>query len=431
MAVLQRGALWHSSAVTRSAQSSSPPAILPPQSEARADQLLLSAAAFLRSVAVGLSGVLLALYLNEQGWPIQRIGWLVTAGLAGLATATLFVSYYGDRLGRRRVLFVLTTLSACGLVTLAWMPAAPMLFAAAFLGMLNGLGRDRGPAYALEQAMLPQTTTPQRRTLVIAWYSLALDIALAVGSLAAGLPVWLQHRGWSAPVTYQAAWLACAALFLLCGVLYAFVSPRTEAAANATAARTFAPETRQRIYRLAALTGMDSLGGGFLTGALVSYWFFHRFQIGAEWLGPLFFAARVANAISHLVAAWLARHIGLLNTMVFTHIPSSLFLIAVPLAPHAGVAALLFLAREALVEMDVPTRQSYIVAVVPPEARSYASGITTFTRNVAYAVAPGLAGMVMGGPLLSLPLYLGGGIKIVYDILLYSAFRRIKPPEEI
>ncbi len=397
---------------------------------ARADQLLLTGAACLRSTAAGMTGVLLALYLNAEGWNIQRIGWLVTTGLAGSAAATLFVSYSADRLGRRRVLVVLATLSACGLMTLAWMPSAPVLFIGAFLGMLNGLGRDRGPAYALEQAMLPQTTTPQRRTLVIAWYSLALDIALAVGSLAAGLPVWLQRHGWSPASSYRTAWFACAAMFLLCGALYLLVSSRTEISEAGPKIQHFAPETKRRVYRLAALTGMDSLGGGFLTGALVSYWFFQRFDVGAEWLGPLFFAARVANAVSHLVAAWLARHIGLLNTMVFTHIPSSLFLLAVPFAPGLKIAALLFLAREALVEMDVPTRQSYIVAVVPPEARSYASGITTFTRNVAYATAPGLAGLAMAGPFLSLPLFLGGGIKIAYDILLYGAFRRIKPPEE-
>ncbi len=398
--------------------------------DARSDQIFLTTAAFLRSVAVGMTGVLLALYLNAEGWNIRSIGWLVTTGLAGSAAATLFVSYSADRLGHRRVLLMLTTLSAGGLAALAWMPSLPVLFVAAFVGMLNGLGRDRGPAYALEQAMLPQTTTPQRRTFLIAWYSLALDVALAVGSLAAALPVWLQHRGWGAGESYRVAWFICAALFLLCGALYMLVSARTEAAAGAPQPRHFEPETRKRVYRLAALVGMDSLGGGFLTGALVSYWFFQRFEMDAEWLGLLFFGARVANAVSHLVAAWLARHFGLLNTMVFTHIPSSLFLIAVPFASSLKIAALLFLAREALVEMDVPTRQSYIVAVVPAEARSYASGITTFTRNVAYATAPGLAGLAMAGPFLSLPLFFGGGIKIFYDILLFTAFRRVKPPEE-
>ena len=165
------------------------------------------------------------------------------------------------------------------------------------------------------------------------------------------------------------------------------------------------------MFKLAALTGMDSLGGGFLTGALVSYWFFERFGIGEAQLGLLFFAARVANAASHLVAAWLAQRIGLVNTMVFTHIPSSLFLIAVPFATDPAWAVALFLARESLVEMDVPTRQSYIVAVVPAEARAFSSGITTLTRNIAYAVAPVLAGAAMRGVALSVPLFAGGGIK--------------------
>jgi len=184
------------------------------------------------------------------------------------------------------------------------------------------------------------------------------------------------------------------------------------------------------VARLAALTGMDSLGGGFLTSALVSFWFFHRFGIGGEWLGPIFAAARILNAASHLVAAWLARHIGLLNTMVFTHIPSSLFLMAVPFAPTLPWAVALFLVREGLVEMDVPTRQSYILAVVQPGERAFASGMTTLTRNVAYAIAPGAAGLAMRFLSAASPLFLGGGIKIAYDLLLYGAFRRVKPPEE-
>jgi MFS family permease len=417
-----RAALWHSSGVTRPPESSA--------QDARADQVLLITAAFLRSVAIGMTGVLLALYLNAQGWSIKQTGWLMTTGLAGLAAATLMVSYCGDRFGRRRLLGAFALLSLAGLGALMARPSAGALFVAAFFGMLNGLGRDRGPAYALEQAMLPQTTAAERRTLLIAWYSLALDIALAVGSLAAGLPALLQRQGWSADASYRAAWIACMTLYLLCALLYFFVSARTEPRETPRPPQTFAPETHRRVFRLAALTGMDSLGGGFLTVALVSYWFFQRFQMSVEWLGVLFFAARVANAAAHLVAAWLARRIGLLNTMVFTHIPSSVFLIAVPFAPSLSVAALLFLAREALVEMDVPTRQSYIVAVVPPEARSYASGITTFTRNVAYAIAPGLAGLAMSGVSLHVPLFLGGGIKILYDLLLYAAFRKIKPPEE-
>jgi MFS family permease len=396
------------------------------------DQFLIFGAGFLRSLGVGLAGVLLAIYLASIGWDVFRAGLLVSVGLAGSAVCTLLASIWADRFGRRRTLVVLGALNLLGAAALAWSRDAGVLFVAAFFGMINGLGRDRGPAYALEQAMLPETTTAERRTYALAWYSLALDAGLALGSLLGGLPFLLRQRwGWEAAESYQGAWVVCASLCVASLPLYLLLSKRVEVH-RAGGSRSLAPEphVRRRVFSLAGLTGMDSLGGGFLTGALVSYWFFRRFGLGEEWLGPLFFAARVANAASHLVAAWLARHIGLLNTMVFTHIPSSLFLIAVPFAPSAGWAAALFLLRESLVEMDVPTRQSYIVAVVPPEARSFASGITTFTRNVAYAVAPGLAGLAMRGVALATPLFLGGGIKIAYDLLLYFSFRRIKPPEE-
>jgi predicted MFS family arabinose efflux permease len=175
---------------------------------------------------------------------------------------------------------------------------------------------------------------------------------------------------------------------------------------------------------------MDSFGGGFLTGALISYWFVQRFGVGEQYIGPVFFAARVANAASHLVAAWLARRIGLLNTIVWTHLPSSLFLLAVPFAPSFAWATVLFLCREALVEMDVPTRQSYIVAVVAPSERALATGLTTLTRNIAYAVAPIGAGLAMTDVALASPLIFGAGVKIAYDFVLYFSFRKIRPPEE-
>jgi predicted MFS family arabinose efflux permease len=189
-------------------------------------------------------------------------------------------------------------------------------------------------------------------------------------------------------------------------------------------------ESKKRILRLSALVGVDSFGGGFLTSALVSFWFVQRFGVGEQYIGPLFFAARVANAGSHLVAAWLARKIGLVNTIVWTHLPSSLFLIAVPFAPSFAWATALFLCREALVEMDVPTRQSYIVAVVAPGERALAMGFTTLTRNIAYAAAPIGAGLAMTGVALASPLFFGAAIKIVYDFALYFSFRRIRPPEE-
>ncbi len=302
--------------------------------------------------------------------------------------------------------------------------------------MVNALGRDRGPAYALEQAILPQTTTPERRTFLLAWYALTLDGGLALGSLLAGAPHLLRtHWLWASQPAYRAAWILAACLSLLSAILSASLSsrmelPGSERAGSFSLLPKVKPESRRRITRLALLTGMDSFGGGFLTTALVSFWFFRRFGIGEQYLGPLFFGARVANAASHLVAAWLAGRIGLLNTIVLTHLPSSLFLMAVPFAPNFAWATVLFLCREALVEMDVPTRQSYIVAVVEPGERAVATGMSVLTRNVAYATAPVGAGLAMSGLSFASPLFFGAGIKIAYDILLYVSFRRIKPPEE-
>jgi MFS family permease len=401
------------------------------------DRFLIYAVAFVRSLAIGLCGVLLALHLNAIGWDVRQTGLLVTAGLAGIALATLLTGLLADRARRFSLiaLGVLQTLGGLALVFSANYTDAPgVLLAFAFFGMINGLGRDRGPAYALEQALLPSTTTDAGRTWTIAWYSLLMDAGLALGSLAAGVPYLLRHTwGWPVAQSYQAAWWTYTALAVIALALYASLSPAVEAVKTGKLlpGMSLPPkENRPVIYKLAALTGMDSLGGGFLSSTLVAYWFFHRFGAGEELLGPIFFGARVANAASHLVAAWLARKIGLLNTMVFTHLPSSIFLIAVPFAPSLPWAIALFLAREGLVEMDVPTRQSYILAVVQPEERAFASGMTTFTRNLAYAIAPAFAGAAMKALSMASPLFFGGGIKIAYDVTLYTAFRRVRPPEE-
>jgi MFS family permease len=382
-----------------------------------------------------MTGVVLALYLATIGWEIGRTGLLVGVGLAGTAVAALLTSVFANRMGRRRTLTVLGLLTALGYLVLAAAPNPAILLILAFFGMVNGLGRDRGPAYALEQALLPETTAPERRTYLLAWYALVLDAGLAFGSLLAALPFVLRERlGWASLMAYRAAWLVGAGLAVVSVALYAGLSRRVELSSPSEASKgvwlEIAPESKQRITRLAALMSMDSLGGGFLSSALVSYWFFYRFGIGEEWLGAVFFAARVANAASHLVAAWLARRIGLLNTMVFTHLPSSLFLMMVPFAPTLPWAVALFLVREALVEMDVPTRQSFLLAVVRPEERAFASSLTALTRNVSYVVAPAAAGLAMRLLAAASPLFFGGGLKVAYDVLLYAAFRGIKPPEE-
>ena len=394
------------------------------------DRALVYATAFLRALAIGLIGVLAGLYLATRGLGAGAIGLVIAAGLAGSALATLWAMHAGDRLGRRRFLIGSALLAAAGGAWLALAASPAALAAAAFCGMLNGMGRDRGAALVLEQALLPATTSDANRTRTLAWYSLMQDAGHAGGALLAGLPALLRHAG--VPGGRPAMQLTLglyAALFLATAALYARLSPRIEAGAAAGRVR-LAPESRGVLARICALFALDSLGGGFLTTALLAYYFFARFAAGPGTVGLLFFGARVANAASHLLAAWLARRIGLVNTMVFTHLPSSLLLVAVAFAPNLAAASALFLLRELLVEMDVPTRQSYVLAVVRPAERTFATGATLLVRLAAWAVAPALAGPLMQLHSLAIPLYLGAGLKVVYDLLLYAAFRNLKPPEE-
>ena len=397
------------------------------------DAALIYAAGYIRSTTVGLVGVVLAIYLSQIGLSTAAIGVVIGSGLAGAAVATLIVGLCGDAFGRQRTLMAIAVLSALGYLAFAASNRFAVLAAVAFFGMLNGMGRDRGAASALEQAILPETTGPERRTLSLAWYNLGLDIGHACGALAAVLPTvlisWLDVDQVSA---HRWTFFACAALSAATAVLYAGLSQRVEIHVSQDARLRPVPSDRSArrvVGKLAALFGIDSIGGGLLSSALIAYWFFRRYGLSETELAVLFFAARVLNAGSHLMAAWLARRIGLVNTMVFTHLPSSLFLIATPFAPSGAAATLLFLAREALVEMDVPTRQSYVMAIVRPHERTFASGVTNVTRTVAWAIGSILAGSMMQ-QMLAAPLFLGGALKIVYDVALYRAFRHMRPPEE-
>lgn len=396
---------------------------------------LIFPAAFLRTFGVGLTGVVLGIYLSRLGFSATQIGLLVAGGLAGVASATAVVSLRADRFGRRQTLVTLAFLGAAGGFGLVFSSGLAAVFLLAFAGMVNGMGRDRGPAFALDQAILANVTSDDRRTWALAWYNVILDAGHALGALAGVVPYILrQSLAIDLLDSYRVTFAGYAALNLLSALCYLLLSSRIEVQEKQS--ETFnrgspvSPESRPIIVKLAALAGLDSLGGGFLTATLVAYWFFQRFGVSEESLGPLFFLVRVLNGGSYLAAAWLARKIGLVNTMVFTHIPSSLLLLAIPFAPSFGWAVFLLLARESLVEMDVPTRQSYIVAVVKPSERTFASGMTTLTRNVAWAVGPSFAGYFMQHLSLSAPLFLGGGIKIAYDFILYFSFRRLKPPEE-
>jgi len=397
---------------------------------ALSDQRLLFVSTFLRAVATGMLGVLLGLYLAHLDFDAAGIGLTVSAGLAGATAAVLLVTIAGDRMGRRRTLVLLAAMSAAGGIGAVLFDSLGALLAVAAVGMLNGQGRDRGAALVIEQAMLPATTTDSRRTRAFAWYNLLQDVGHGLGSAMAALPELLSsHGGIDLLDAYQVAFALYAVLFLLQAILALRLSPQLELARTAPP-QPVSPESRRRLSRISGLFFIDALAGGFLGSALLAYFFHARFDAPDTAIALLFVGARLLNAVSHLAAAWLAERIGLVNTMVFTHIPSSLLLVSVAFAPSFGIAALLFLLREGLVEMDVPTRQSYVMAMVRPEERTFASGVTHLVRLTGWATGPAFAGLIMQFLALGSPLVVGAAMKIGYDGLLWLSFRKLRPPEE-
>lgn len=402
--------------------------------ETNNDRLLIYGAALLRGLAAGAISVLAAVYLAKRGFDEAAIGIVLSAGMAGVLAGTIFGTYFADKIGRRRSLVMLALLAAVGGALLV---ATDTLWAAAltaFFGMLNTQGSDRGAAQALEQAILPATATDAERTQVFARYNATADVGGAAGALLAALPALLRDR-WQVPElhAYDFTVLLYAALTLIVVLLYARLSAHAERAplpALADLAHDAPPSIRRQVRKFAGLSALDAVGGGFIGSALIAYFLYARFGVNEVELALLFVAARTMTVLSHFVAAWLARRIGLVNTMVFTHIPSSLLLLTLPIAPTFGVAAALFILREGLSEMDVPTRQSYLMAIVPPHERAWAAGISQLARAAGRMVSPVLAGAAMQAGALWLPLAAGAAIKIVYDLLLWRAFRQLKPPEE-
>jgi MFS family permease len=392
---------------------------------------LLLGSAFLRALATGLIGVELGLFLTHLELGPARVGMAIAAGLVGAALAALAATLGADRFGRRRSLLLLTLAGTAGCAAAAFASTFVAITAASFAGMLNGMGRDRGASLVIEQAMLPATTTPAQRTQVFAWYNVAQDIGHALGSLLAGLSTLIVAWGLADSLGAHRATMIVAAVLTLAPVpLYLRLDETTEAPRTDGPRRRLSPESRSLLVRICALFAVDSIAGGLLVTSLLSFFFFERFGASEAVIGALFFGARLLNAVSHLGAAWLARRIGLVNTMVFTHIPSSLLLVTVAYAPTFPIAAALFLLREGLVEMDVPTRQSYVLAVVRPEEATVASGVTSLVRMAAWAVGPAIAGVFMQSASIMTPLVVGAGMKIGYDLLLWKAFRSVKPPEE-
>ena len=393
------------------------------------DRARIFAASFLRALANGLAGVVLGIYIARLGHSVVVLGLVLSAGLVGATLTALVTTFYGDRVGRRRSLVVLGAMSVAGGLAAAAVSDPAAMAAAAFFGMLTGMGKDRGAMLALEAAALPSTTDDAGRTRVFAWHAVLQDVGQALGGLLAVLPGVLIAAGVNETGAYRAVIVVYALLTAASLPFYAGLSARTEAAAGAHRA-PLSPRSRSILAKICALFALDGVGGGFLGSALFSYFFFAAFGATEAQIAVLFLAGKAMSAASHLAAAWLARRIGLVNTMVFTHIPSSLILMAIPFAGSFTAAAILYLLREGLVEMDVPTRTSYVMAVVAPEERTFASGATGIARLASWSVAPAVAGFAIQAVSLATPLFIAAGLKMTYDVLLYAAFRRLKPPEE-
>lgn len=403
---------------------------LSPNPSAIALRRTLYAAAFLRALAVGMMAVLIGLYCARLGLSAAQIGGVLSSALWGAAAAALFTMLAGPRFSERALLVALCVLPAFGCLLLLSVESFPLLVAAAFVGMFNVNGRDRGAIPILEQAMFPATAGDADRTRVFAWYNVLLDGGYAAGGLLAALPTVLESAAGVEPLTAMKATLALfCVLYALSALLYARL-PRRVSDTPPASLRQISPASRPIIAKLSGLFFIDAFAGGFVGSAIFAYWFSERFGASAAAIAALFAAGRLLAASSHLAAAWLASRIGLLNTMVFTHIPSSLLLVTIAFSDDFVVAACFFLLRESLNEMDVPTRQSYVMAVVRPEERLAAAGATSLVRAGGWALAPAFAGALMQTASLALPLLIAGGAKIAYDLLLWREFRRVRPPEE-
>ena len=406
-----------------------------PPDRRSSDRRLIFAAALLRGLASGAISVLAAVYLAKRGFAEGAIGIVLSAGLAGQLAGNVYATYFAEAVGRRRSLVVLALLAAAGGITLAWADTLWAAALAAFCGMLSTQGSDRGGAQALEIAILPAVVDTRQRTRTFAWYNALQDAGGAVGALAAALPALLRDGLQVAePRAYDATLFAYAAVLVVAAACYARLSRQSEPhdvhAPHPLGKHDLPPSMKREVRNFSLISMLDSVGGGFIGSALIAYYLYARFGINEGALALLFAAARVMTVFSHFAAAWLAGRIGLVNTMVFTHLPSSLLLLTLPIAPNFGVAAALFILREGLAEMDVPTRQSYLMAIVPPHERTWAAGLAQLSRSAGRMIAPAFAGAAMQAGALWLPLVCGASIKIVYDVLLWRAFRRIKPPEE-
>jgi MFS family permease len=391
-----------------------------------------------RLFAYGLLSVVLVLHLAAAGLSEARIGLLLGLTLAGDAAISLWLTTRADRAGRRRTLVAGALLMVLAAAAFSATTLFPVLLVAATIGVMSPSGNEVGPFLAIEQAALAQELPAARRTAAFAWYQLTGALATAVGALAGGaLSEGLQRAGLAPLASYRAVSVTYGAVGPLLAGAFLRLSPAVEAARPSAMAATPRASflglhrSRRIVLELSALFSLDAFAGGFVVQSFVAYWLHRRFGVAEAGLGAIFFGANVLAGLSALSAAWIARRIGLVNTMVATHLPSNVLLALVPFMPTLPLAVGVLFLRFSISQMDVPTRQSYTVAVVEPDERSAAAGVTGIARTVGAALAPLLAGpLYASAALAGVPFLVAGGLKIVYDLALWRRFRALRPPEE-
>lgn len=404
------------------------------------DGKLLFLTRIVRLFAYGAVSVILVLYLAQIGFSSTKIGLLLTLTLVGDTLISLGLTLTADRMGRKRTLIIGSILMILAGFLFALTEDFLLLLIAATVGIISPSGYEVGPFLSIEQSALSQIVSGERRTSVFAWYNLVGSFATALGALAGGgLVQLLQNAGVAALTSYRTVVTVYAILGLLLWVFFSRLSPSVEVcpegssfdATGAIRARFGLHRSKAIVLKLSALFSIDAFAGGFVLQSLVAYWFHLRFGIEPALIGSIIFGANVLAGISSLLAARVAARIGLVNTMVFTHIPSNLMLVLVPLMPTLPLAVAMLLLRFSISQMDVPTRQSYTMAVVSPDERSAAAGVTGIARTLGASLSPVFTGPLLANPLFAGSIFfIGGGLKIVYDLLLYRSFKATKPPEE-
>ena len=401
------------------------------------DGRLLFASRALRMFGYGFLAVVLVLYLTALGFSGGEVGLLLSLTLLGDAAISLWLTTHADRLGRRRVLIAGAGLMlAAGLVFVAT-PAYAILVVAATIGVISPSGNEVGPFLAVEQASLTQLVGAKRRTNVFAWYQLTGSFATAAGALAAGLFAQVAiDRGASPAEAYRLVIVGYALVGIALALLFTRLSDRVEVPPREVTdepirTRLGLHKSQGVVLRLAALFALDAFAGGFVIQSFIAFWFQERFAVDPAALGALLFGANLLAGLSALAAGPLAARFGLIRTMVFTHLPSNVLLMLVPFMPTLPLAAGVLLVRFSISQMDVPTRQSYTMAIVEPDERSAAAGVTGIARSLGVAASPLIAGpLFISAAVAGSPFVIAGGLKILYDVLLYRRFVALRPPEE-